>query len=111
MIKPLLALSATLLLSACPPDVYDPAIPGGGTGTLTFTLGRFCPGSYEITFTVDNQDIGTETLAPLQTSTLYPMGNGVHTTRARTASGAPKSWANQNVVVVAEATVDRILDC
>lgn len=110
MVKSLFAMAAILVLTACPPDVYDPSIPGGGTGTLQFKMGKFCPTDYTVTFTVDNVDIATETLAPDQLSELYPMGNGVHTTRARTA-GSVKSWPNANIVVVAEATVIRQLDC
>jgi hypothetical protein len=111
VVKSLFAVAAILVLTACPPDVYAPSIPGGGTGTLAFTLGRFCPTAYTVVFTVDNVDVGTETLVPDQQSTLYPMGTGVHTTRARTAAGTTKSWPNANIVVVAEETVNRTLDC
>ena len=110
MVKSLLALVAILVLTGCPPDVYDPSIPGGGSGTLQFKMGKFCQTDYTVTFTVDNADIGTETLAPDQLSELYPMGTGPHTTRARAAGGV-KSWPNANIIVVAEATVIRQLDC
>jgi hypothetical protein len=110
VVKSLFALLAIVFLTACPPDIYDPAIPGGGTGTLQFKMGKFCQTDYTVIFTVDNVDIGTETLSPDQLSELYPMGNGVHTTRAR-AVGVAKSWPNANITVVAEATVIRQLDC
>ena len=111
MIKPLSALAGILLLSACPPDVYDPAIPGGGTGTLQFHMGKFCPSAYTVTFTVDNADIGTETLSPDQLSEFYSMGNGVHTARARATIPNTKTWPNANLVVVSEANVIFDLPC
>lgn len=110
MVKSLFALVAIVFLTACPPDVYSPSIPGGGTGTLQFHMGKFCQSEYTVTFNVDNADIGTETLAPDQFSELYPMGTGPHQTRAR-AAGGTKSWPNANLVIVSEATVIRTLDC
>jgi hypothetical protein len=112
MMKPLFALAAILLLSACPADVYAPSIPGGGSGSLAFKLSAIgCTESMRVTFTVNGSDIGTQTLLPDVESTPYQLGTGVHTVRARTASGPAKLWPNTNIVIVAEATVIHVLDC
>ena len=111
MVKSLFALVAIVFLSACPPDIYDPSIPGGGSGSLAFQLSEVCPSGYTITFTVDNVDVGTATLAPKQSSEPFVMGTGIHTVRARTASGPARSWPNANIVVVAEAVTTHILGC
>jgi hypothetical protein len=111
VVKSLFALAAILLLTGCPPDVYDPAIPGGGTGTLQFHMGKFCATPYTVIFTVDNVDIGTETLGPDLLSEFYTMGNGVHTVRARATSPTTKTWPNVNLVVVSEANVIQDLPC